>query len=259
MKKILTAFVSLLSLTSIAYADFARIEVGAGAWFQSPTTSMKYEDSTLDGNDVSDAGQANTQGYLWLLVKHPLPLVPNMRLEYVNVDSSGMGSGKFKFFPVALSDKNKSSLEMTQFDIIPYYNLLDNTSWITVDVGIDIKIIETLYSIPDPQILGVSSVTVTGALEETSTDIFPMLYVRGRFEIPATNVGIESDLKYVTDGESDVLDFRAKLDYTLDFIPVIQPAIELGYRVQKMYVITDDDIVADFDFAGIYVGAMVRF
>lgn len=255
MKKIITAIVSLFSLASIAQADFARIEVGAGAWFQSPDTSMKYENGILNGQDVSKTEQDNSQGYVWVLVKHPIPLIPNLRLEYVNVDSSGIGTGKFEFFDQTLSGDNKSNLELNQYDIIPYYNLLDNTAWITVDVGLDIKVIETSYTIAQPNILDIE----TSAYEETSSNIFPMLYLRGRFEIPATSIGIESDIKYVTYDESDILDFRVKLDYTLDFIPLVQPAVELGYRVQKMYVVTDEKLVADFDFAGLYVGAMVRF
>ena len=258
MKNLLTALVCLVALSSAANADFARIEAGAGAWMQTPNTFMEYKDSTgLSGTDES-TGTEETQGYVWLLIKHPIPIVPNLRLEYVNISSIGTASGAFDFpgFP-SLPGNTPSTLEMTQFDIIPYYNILDNTSWITLDIGLDIKVVETTYT-AKPSINLLLTELSTDYVE-TSSDIIPLLYVRSRFEIPSTSIGLEADVKYITDGTSTVSDIRIKVDYTLDFIPVIQPGIELGYRMQKMYVETDEDLIADYDFAGVYFGAMVRF
>ena len=53
---------------------------------------------------------------------------------------------------------------------------------------------------------------------------------------------------------------RAKVDYTFDFVPVVQPAIEVGYRVQKFDVTSDDDKTKmDMEFSGVYAGLMLRF
>ena len=253
MKKILIAITLFTAFTTMAYADFARVEVGAGAWMQQPNTHMKYKESTgFSGEDKSTASE-ETQGYVWVLVKHPIPLIPNLRVEYTEISSVGQAEGEFKFFDgPSLGAGSKSTLEMTQFDIIPYYNILDNTSWITVDLGLDIKIIETEY-VASP--IGVS----VADYKDTSSDVFPLLYVRSRFEIPVTNIGIEADVKYISDGTSTVSDIRIKVDYTLDFIPIIQPGVELGYRMQKMYIETDEDLLVDYDFAGVYVGVMARF
>ena len=257
MKKILTALASILALSTTANADFARLEGGAGAWMQTPSTHMEYQDSTgLSGTDDS-IGQDETQGYIWMLIKHPIPIVPNLRLEYVNISSVGLANGEFTFFPIGdeLED-TPSSIEMTQFDIIPYYNILDNTFWMSLDLGLDIKVIETTYTAkPEVESFGVS----LGDYVEVSTTVIPMLYVRARTEIPTTNIGLEADVKYITDGTSSLSDIRLKVDYTLDFIPVVQPAIELGYRIQTMDIETDEDLIADYEFSGVYVGVMLRF
>ena len=61
-------------------------------------------------------------------------------------------------------------------------------------------------------------------------------------------------------GDTQLYDFRAKVDYTFDFVPVIQPAIELGYRTQKFKIDEDgEDTKIDFEFSGIYGGVMLRF
>lgn len=255
MKSILTILISVISFSTLVSADLARLEAGAGAWMQTPNTHMEYKDSTgLSGKDDSTTTEDETQGYIWMLVKHPIPLIPNLRLEYVNISSVGQGEGEFTFFPVNLAGDTPSTLELTQFDIIPYYNILDNTSWITLDIGLDIKVIETTYTATPSSGFG-----LLGDYVEVSTDVTPLLYVRGRFEIPTTNIALEADIKYITDGTSTLSDVRVKVDYTLDFIPVIQPGVELGYRMQKMYVETDEDLIADYDFSGVYVGVMVRF
>lgn len=254
MKKLLTILASLTMFTTLVSADFLRIEGGAGAWMQTPNTDMEYKDSTgLSGTDTS-LSENETQGYVWMLVKQPIPLIPNLRLEYVNISSVGKGEGQFAFFDVNLAGDTPSSIEMTQFDIIPYYNILDNLAWTTVDIGLDIKVMEMTYTATPSTGFG-----LLGDYVEVSNEVIPLLYVRARVEIPATNIGLETDVKYITDGTSTISDVRVKVDYTLDFVPVIQPGVELGYRMQKMYMETDEDLIADFDFSGVYLGVMVRF
>ena len=103
--------------------------------------------------------------------------------------------------------------------------------------------------------------TATGYSYSESEDIpLPMAYLRGRVEIPGTDFGVEGDIKYISYSDSKVYDARIKVDYTLDFVPVVQPALEVGYRTQKIDVDEDDfNVKADVDFSGFYAGLMLRF
>ena len=255
MKKLLSLLVFGVIFVSVANADFARVEMGAGAWMQSPSGSISYEDSSgATGLDKSKETE-EAQGYVWLLIKHPIPIIPNLRVEYVSVTNSGEASGSFKDFVVPTS--TKTTLDMTQIDAILYYNILDNTSWITIDLGVDIKSVNSSYKAD--AVIPVGGIGVEAYSDSVST-LIPLLYARARVEIPTTNFGLESDVKYITNNSSTIYDVRAKVDYTLDFIPVIQPAVEIGYRVQKMKIDEDDnDAKMDMDFAGLYVGMMLRF
>ncbi len=256
MKKVLSIAIYLLLFTTAINADFLKIEAGAGAWMQTPNTSMNYKDNLLTGKDES-LGSEETNGYVWIYLKHPIPIIPNIRLEYVGISSKGTASGNFTFFPKNLPADTDSNIDMTQFDIVPYYNILDNTAWVTLDIGLDIKVIESTYSAsPSADVMAGD---VSSRYEETSSDILPLLYVRARLEIPSTSIGLETDVKYLTYDTTEVIEFRAKVDYTLEFVPVVQPAIELGYRVQTMNAVTDEDLVIDYDFAGVYAGIMLRF
>jgi len=245
MNKMLKTFLGGALLVSSLSADMTRIEMGAGMWAQSPSGSITTSDTSgalsLDGTYASN-GNSSTEAYMWMFIKHPVPMLPNLRLEYVTLSDSGVTTGKVNGATVS---SNPTTLDMTQIDFIPYYNLLDNTGWLTLDLGLDFKIIST-----DAEVKGVYSGSETG--------VIPLLYVRTRAEIPATNVGLESDIKFITDGDTIVYDARAKVDYTFDITPVIQGGVELGYRIQK-FDINADDTNGVLDYSGVYAGATVRF
>ncbi|MBU1657691.1 TIGR04219 family outer membrane beta-barrel protein [bacterium] len=253
MKKILTTLACGIMFAATASADFARIEMGAGAWMQTPSGEISYTNSGATGKDTS-LEKEETQNYAWLLIKHPVPIIPNLRVEYVSLKNSGEATGSFKDFTIPT--KASTTLEMTQFDVIPYYNILDNTFWTTLDLGVDLKIMNTSYKADGVTIVGSTDTSYS----DTTSIVLPLLYVRSRVEIPATNIGLEADVKYITTGSSTMYDVRAKVDYTLDFIPIVQPALEVGYRVQKIQIDEDGtDAKMDLNFAGLYAGLMLRF
>ena len=149
-----------------------------------------------------------------------------------------------------------TTIDMKQYDVIPYYNILDNTFWTTIDLGLDVKVIESDATV------GAVSTSFPGVgfpgYNSTDTTVVPLLYARARVEIPATNIGLETDVKAITDGTNTMYDVRAKVDYTLGFIPVVQPAVEVGYRVQKLKI-DDGATQVDLDYSGVYAGIMLRF
>ncbi len=267
MKKIITTFAAGAVLASTLSADFARVEAGAGSWVQTPSgelaTTANSDFLSLDGVYRTSEDQS-AEMYAWMLIKHPLPFIPNLRLEYVSLSDSGDFD---RYIEGQYAGKSPTTIDMKQFDIIPYYNLLDNTFWVTVDVGLDIKVIqsdivveaignETENSLFDGVTNAINS--FIPAYESSDTTPIPLLYLRGRVEIPTTNIGVESDIKFITDGDNTIYDLRAKVDYTFDISPIIQPAVEVGYRVQKFDIDTEDTY-GSLEYAGLYAGVMLRF
>lgn len=251
MKKIATTLLFVGTFLTTANADIMRVEAGIGLWDQKSSGTLSYTDGGADGryssNEPSDSSM-----YFWALLKHPLPLIPNLRLEYASVEDSGVGSGKFKDFDIIGGATTRVAYDIKQYDIIPYYNILDNTAWITLDLGLDIKVMEASLD-ADPNTSGFKGYS------QSETIAIPLLYLRARVEIPATNIGLESDVKYVSYSSNSLYDVRVKVDYTFDISPVIQPAIELGYRVQKVDIEDGSDFDVDLKFAGFYGGLMLRF
>ena len=264
MKKILSSLaLGAIVFSTAANADFARVEAGVGAWSYKPSGLITYTDNdgTLTNTSLE---KEQSSAYAWILIKHPIPILPNLRLEYATVHDDGEGTGSYNGYTFPAG--TKTTWDLTQYDVIPYYNILDNTFWTTIDIGIDIKVVESDYTaknvevgvtLPSPGSTG--GVTISD-YNEKDTAVVPLAYLRGRVEIPATDIGLEADAKYISYDGDTIYDVRAKVDYTLSFVPVVQPAIEIGYRAQK-YDFTSEDkkTKVNMDFSGLYMGIMARF
>ena len=256
LNKLLSTIACAAVLATTASADFARVEMGAGMWNQSPSGTSTYDaGSGVNGIYISNEKDTSST-YAWMLVKHPIPIVPNIRLEYAKSSDEGIATGEFDGFKAP--GGATAALDIVQYDIIPYYNILDNTFWTTIDLGLDIKVADVNYKADGVTLLGFN--TSVGSYEDSSPLTLPMLYARTRIEIPVTNIGLEADAKYVTYSGSTAYDVRIKADYTLGFIPVVQPGLEVGYRMQKFDLKSNDDKTkVNLDFSGVYVGLMLRF
>ena len=227
MQKFLRTLVSGILLTTTLNADIMRVEVGMGAWTHTPTGEITKA-SIKSGDTTSEA-------YIWALLKHPIPLIPNLKIEYSN----------------AVANSIATSTTFKQYDIVPYYNLLDNTLWLTLDVGIDLKFIDA--SMDTSPLLPISSNIIT------DSTVLPLAYLRSRIQIPFTGLGGEADIKYLSYDNTVIYDAKIKVDYTFTSFPVIEPGIELGYRVQKIETSDLLGINMALDFKGVYAGVMLRF
>ena len=243
----------VLTDTSVALmAESWHFEGSAGVWSAGSTGVATGTTDTILGGELTatdyfgdHSSMANT--YVNLVIKHPSAILPDVRLEYANVKSNGKVYGEVKQPPLNTVSPvigAESELTMAQFDTILFYNLVENMLWSSIDLGLDLKYIASEYK--------VDSVFV----DESFSSVLPLLYLRGRVDAPFAPMGLEADIKYITDGESIVYDLRVKVDYSMDFIPILQPGLELGYRLQKFKAESED---SEITFDGLYGGVTVKF
>jgi len=257
MKKIITIFITLFTLSSTIYADLINIGAGIGSWQQTPEGFMEYKDTANDssGRDTSNENSVSNI-YTWFYIKHYFPYVPNFRIEYSSLESDGQGSGTLTGFEIPVGSNFPTTLEMNQFEIVPYYNLLDDTFFVNVDVGIAIKFI-------DYQARGIAQELSLGneVYNEKGDFIAPLPYLRVRTQLPFA-IGAEVVLKYGALGGSSFTDLTMKVDYTLDFFPIINPGVELGYKMVDLDAEVEDGdttSIIKLTFSGIFLGLSVDF
>ena len=255
MSKVLSGLLLAGLLGAGAQADLLRVEAGAGAW-QNDLSGSLSSGTPADVIESDILGyEKETKGYAWLNIKHFVPILPNLRLEYAAVDFSGISTApSFVYKGTTYTANAQTDLTLDQIDVIMYYNLLDNTAWVTLDLGLDVKVIQAEFN----------AVQSTGAdaINEKETLPIPMAYGRMRFEIPGVDIGVEGNLKYIGYKSSKVMDYAIKADYTLVDILPVDVGLEVGYRFQQLEIDGSDfstDTSFDIEIDGVFAGATVKF
>ncbi len=237
MNKILSGLLLAGLLGVGAQADIVRVEAGVGMWQQDLTGTITNSGITVTEDTLGL--DTEEQVYAWAFVKHPVPVLPNLRLEYADVDFQGVVAG------------SNNQVSLKQLDAILYYNILDNTFWTTVDIGLDVKQVDATFR---SDAIG---------LNENENLVLPAAYGRLRVEIPGTDIGLEGIAKYIKYKDTGLSDAEIKIDYTLVDILPVDVGLELGYRVQSIDIDASDfsglSTSADVDVDGVYFGATVRF
>ncbi len=252
MKKITILIFIFTLFTSILNASMLNIKVGVAAWMQAPKATATYNNgSGLIGHDTLKKKE-QTLPYIWLSIKQPIFLIPNIRLEYSQIKANGSPYGQWGSTIKIGAGTTTSTLKLNQYDIIPYYNLLDNRFFTTIDLGIDFKVLQGSYS--------VAPVASFAGYTTNKTLAIPMLYGRLKISIPDTNLAIIGIGKYVADGHSTISDYSAKISYIFTSVPVIEPAIEVGYRSEHIKIDeSSSDVKTNLTFSGIFTGLMFKF
>lgn len=253
MKKMIVS-AWLISFTPIASADFAGIAAGAGVWSHDPSGEIAFQGLPIDVDDDLNV-DTKTQTTAWAALEHPIPVLPNLKVRYTEftLDGGNTLSRSIEFGGTTFSAAESVSLDadLDQYDVVLYYELLDN--WINWDVGVEVKVFDGDFRISN---------ATTGLAESTDfTGAIPMLYTDIALDIPMTGlfVGVEgAGLAY---GGNQAYDFEAKAGYELSFGMGAKFGVgaEGGYRFQRLKLEDigdlDTDLKADGPFGMVYLRA----
>lgn len=242
MRKLILALGgSLIIAAPVASADV----LGVGA-------NISYWDSDLSGdagknNDVVDVENdldvdSDTNANLSAYFEHPVPLLPNVRLNYTRIEQSGRGEISTQFDQV--SGEVDSDFDLDQFDVTLYYEVLDN--WINLDLGLTARNLDGELIVRETRTGGqVSQTDVSG--------VVPMGYLAARFDLPLTGVSVGGEANLISfDGDS-VYDYNAYGQYQLSLLQ-----LRAGYR-QISIDYEDSDDRLDIELGGPFVSAGLTF
>jgi outer membrane protein len=238
MRKIVTSSLLLATLYSAsASADFLGIYVGAGSWNHDPSGNFNSTQTGSTNVDLqSNLGLSDeSEGYVWAAFDHPIPLLPNIRLERTSLGHTGT-SGSVNFNGATVSGSSTVNLDST--DAILYYRLLDN--WVNFDLGLNLRKIDGEFAI------GSESVSVS--------ETIPMLYLAAQFDLPFSGFSVGADYSLVSYDGSSYDDLRLRAMYEMGVV-----GFELGLRTTTLELDDVDNINADLEFDGIMAGVFLHF
>ncbi|RDV24018.1 TIGR04219 family outer membrane beta-barrel protein [Alteromonas aestuariivivens] len=227
----------------------AGLYVGAQAWQQD--TSGGFADS----NSVSSFNfDDETNSAAYIALEHPIPLVPNIKLNYTTMDTGGSTSlnDNFTFdgelFPAGTEVMTVA--ELTTTDFILYYELFDN-DLISFDIGVNGKYIDGTFSVEE-------SASNTMGTQDFS-GVIPMLYSRVQVGLPFTGLGAYAEGSYLSFDDHEVSDYQVALTYSFIESLAIDMTLQLGYRNAEINIEDLDDIYADMTFDGAFAGLEIHF
>lgn len=251
---LLTGMGLLASQPAMAMLGFDA-SLGAGMWSQNPSgnvfTGSYGQNSSLDlKNDLNL--KSNTRGYFWFQFEHPLPVIPDIRLEYSTIDTRGdqtlSRSVTYAGTTYSANVPLHSQFKLTQGDAILYYQPLATV--VHIRLGLDVKdlAIKTRLS------SGTQSSSANANL------VVPMLYAGLGVDLPLTGLSASVDGSYIGDGSSSLSDYKLRLAYTTSQ----GIGLEAGYRQIKAILasglgLSSSSPFGDIRVSGAYLGVFYDF
>jgi len=245
--KIALAGLIAASITVPAYADALGATVGVQAW-KSTASGGFANTSEL----VGFAFDEETTTSLYVKFEHPLPLIPNVRLRNGTLKAAGntrlTKEFKFEGKTYAVNADVTTNLDFTNTDFTFYWELLDN-DLVGLDFGVTAKYLSGEFDVSDG----------TNASSEDASLWIPMAYVGAKVAVPLTGVFAYGDINMVSYDDNSVHDYEVGVGYSFVDNFAIDVSVTAGYREVSIEINDVDDLFANIQFDGYFVGLEAHF
>ena len=247
MKRTMTAAAGLLFMAGAGSAQavvpLVDVDVTANSWQSGPTGTVQSGGDEIDVEDDLGYDDESNRGFA-LRLAHPVPVIPNFRVRYNDIEHKGQGRITTTFRnSFNVSEDVDSRIDLTHYDYTVFYTA--PIPLVTLDLGFNVKHFDGQFEIEGQ---------TSGQRETADIDEFlPMLHAGGDVDLPLTGLGAGAEINYVSyDGDS-ARDIEAYLKYSVE--PVY---VEGGYRELALDV-DADDLNVDTDLGGPFVRVGIGF
>ncbi|WP_223668571.1 TIGR04219 family outer membrane beta-barrel protein [Kangiella shandongensis] len=244
LTKVLTA-TAILATSGAASADFIGLHIGAESWNYDMDGYISSGNENIDLNQ--DLGLKDDDGSIYhIAFEHPVPFLPNVKLQKNNLDGSAIGNATqtFTFNDVTFVEGSElaSRYDLTHTDYTLYYELLDN--WVNLDLGLTGKDFDGSMEVNYTATTG----TVGSRLDLKGT--VPAVYGKAQFDLPFTGLSTGATFNIGEKSGDKISDIKAYLAYEGDS----GIGLELGYRTFDVEFDDFDSLSSDITIDGFYAG-----
>ena len=265
MKKI--SLVLTLAL-SVVNADFLSVSAGVGyeqqkidGYVKLKNTINYFNNKSVETDGNKDTGNFGLEDknnpYVWVKFIHPVPIIPNIKLQYTKYDTSGHSdyiSGNVEIFgdvsiPTALTNADTTQT-INSYDVTFFYEMKPVVADIEAGFGLDVWQGNT-------KIYGTESVS---GIRKTWVDndwtvILPYLYAHVE-TINIFGFSLIGDVKWAKAGDNHHYDYQGAIKYTIDILGPVNPFIKAGYRYKEAYGVDgDNETLLKYKGAFLEIGA----
>ncbi|TBW47580.1 TIGR04219 family outer membrane beta-barrel protein [Marinobacter halodurans] len=230
--------------SSVAAADVVGVGAQVSYWDSDLTGTASQNSDVVDVDDDLNLDRDDNVN-LTAIFEHPIPVLPNVRVNYTAIKQSGNGQlGVDGYGGLAPDVPVHSELDLDQLDLTLYYELLDN--WVNLDAGLTVRKLDGDLQVEE-RVPG-------GNRTRTEIDaVLPMLYAAARFDLPLTGLSVGVEGNGISYGGDSLLDGSAYAQYDLSVL-----RLQAGYR--KMSIDYEDGNDAmDVDLGGPFISAGLDF
>lgn len=235
---------SLVLVAPLANADILGVGANVSYWDSDFSGEVVNKGSAVDiENDLNMDSDSNANFTAYF--EHPVPLLPNVRVNYTSISQSGSGKIGLEAFDGILPGADvKSELDLDQLDATFYYEVLDN--WVNLDLGLTARKFDGELIVRDQ--------TNTANVSKTTVDaVVPMGYLAARFDLPFTGVSVGADGNFVSYSGDSLHDVNV---YGQFEIAMLQ--LRAGYREMAIDYEDDDDKL-DVELSGPFASVGFTF
>jgi outer membrane protein len=245
-KLLMSALTSTILVGSVN-ADFLGAEAGYALWSPSLTGTINKSGANIDFEEDLGFGSKQNNSFMWAYLDHPIPLLPNIKIQQTNYEDSSNGkftkSLNFAGKSYSASANSKTTFQLNQTDLIAYWRILDN--WVNFDIGFNLKNLDGKIKIE----------SANQTTDESFDAIVPMAYAKARFDLPFSGLSVEADISTIAFSGNKITDIKAGLSYDIAFgIGAVA-----GLRTQSLVLEDIQSVDADISISGIYAGLYYHF
>lgn len=247
MKTTTKAALGALMMTSAGAANavvpLVDVDATVGYWNADPSGSVQAGGDPIEVDDDLGYGSEG-QKNLSLRFAHPIPVIPNARIRFNELEYKGQGEVIARFRDQAYAEDVSSRTDLTHYDYTAFYTA--PIPVVTLDVGVNVKHFDGEFFIESEERDQEDKITIN--------EFLPMGHVRADVDLPLTGLSAGAELNYISfDGDS-ATDVEGYVSFDAD--PVY---VQGGYRQFDVDIEASDDLNVDTDMSGPFVRLGVGF
>ena len=226
----LSLFALGMGLSGLAQADVIGVKGDLSYWAYDGQANMAAQTAASD-QDLERKGAAQ----LSLAIEHPVPLIPNAKIRYVNLKTQTENE---------VAGQPVYDINMDHADFILYYESLDNI--VNADVGVGATTL--------------NGHVTTLALSKTDIDkTVPVIYATAGAKLPFTGLSAKGEVLYSNFNDAKITDAQAELQYNFIDNLLVDVGLKAGYRILDIKLDDYEKNDLKFNFKGPYIGLDIHF
>ena len=218
------------SVCGLAQADLIGVKGDLSYWNYNGEANMAAQTSAPD-QDLDRKGSAQ----LSLAIEHPIPLIPNAKIRYVNLKTQTENE---------VAGQPVYDLDIDHTDFILYYEVLDNI--VDADIGFGASNLNG-----DVKTLGLNKTDIDKTI--------PVIYGSAGVKLPFTGLSAKAELLYSNVNDTKITDAQAELQYNFIDNLLVDVGLKAGYRILDIKLDDYEKNDLKFNFKGPYIGLDVLF